>query len=255
MDNIILVPMSLVETCCLLVKEERKALFWAKYYMSFDKVKKYLPYVWTGAPVLAALISLIVGLVNKNAAIKIMLVISSVLLVAMGVLIYIYFFVLCEFRRNYFLTDMETGRNKRRSELTFEHINNQMNFFMAKRIYDESELWLGGFLGKRGMFGVGDVFKPLAVYKMLYDLGERNEYEGWRMFYDMPDSDFARMINCLESVNDLNMSRKLTALRSVNDGTATDRLSDFIIGNQKYIRNRMITYVVDNIDKFDEPKK
>ena len=223
--------------------------------MNFEKIKKYLPYVWSGAPVLAAIISLIVGLVSENAAIKIMLIISSVLLLTMAALIAVYFFVLREFKRNYFLTDMATGRNRRITELTFEHINDQMNFFMAKRIYDESELWLGGFLGKRGMFGVGDAFKPLAVYKMLYDLSERNEYEGWKMFYDMPDSDFARMINCLESVNDLNMSRKLTALKSVNDGTATDRLSSFIMGNQKYIRNRMMSYVVDNIEKFDEPKK
>ena len=223
--------------------------------MNFDKIKKYLPYVWTFAPLLAALISLIVGLCNKHDATKVMLIISTVLLLAMSGLIAVYFFVLREFRKNYFLTDRKTGKNRRRSELTFEDINDQMNFFMAKRIYDESELWLGGFLGKRGMFGVGDAFKPLAVYKMLFDLGERNEYEGWRMFFDMPDSDFARMINCLESVNDLNMSRKLTALRSVNDGTATDRLSDFILGNQKYIKNRMMSYVIDNIEKFDEPKK
>ena len=223
--------------------------------MNSDKIKKLLPYVWTFAPLLAALISLIVGLCNKHAATKIMLIISTVLLLAMSALVATYFFALREFRKNYFLTDRKTGKNKRRSALTFEDINDQMNFFMSKRIYDERELWLGGFLGKRGMFGVGDAFKPLAVYKMLFDLGERNEYEGWRMFFDMPDSDFARMINCLESVNDLNMSRKLTALKSVNDGTATDRLSDFIIGNQKYIKNRMMSYVIDNIDKFDEPKK
>ena len=223
--------------------------------MNFDKIKKYVPYVASLAPILAAIIALIVGLVSENTIIKILLIISTVLLLAMSALIAVYFFVLREFRKNYFLTDMKSGRNMRCSELTFEHINDQMNFFMAKRISAESEMWLGGFLGKRGMFGVNEVFKPLAVYKMLYDLGERNEYSGWRMFYDMSDADFARMINCLESVNDLNMSLKLTALRSVNDGTATDRLSDFIIGNKKYIRNRMMSYVVDNIEKFDEPKK
>ena len=90
---------------------------------------------------------------------------------------------------------------------------------------------------------------------MLFDLSIRNDYDNLKLFYDMPDSDFARMINCLDLVDDINMSRKLTSLRRVNDGTQTERLSDFLTGNQKYIQSRMMAYVMNNIERFDEPKK
>ena len=223
--------------------------------MNIEKIKKYLPWVWVASPCIAGIIVLICGLVNVHTPVKVLMIICSVLLFALGVLNFIYFFAFGERRRNYFLTDRETGRNKRISELTFADVNDRMNFFMAKRINDVGELWTGGFLGKRGMFGVGDVFKPLAIYKMLFDMGEQNTYEGWHMFYDMPDPDFARMVNCLDAVDDVNMSRKLTALRRVNDGTQTDRLADFIKGNNKYIQNRMVAYVKLHISEFDEAKK
>ena len=223
--------------------------------MNFDKIKKYSPYIWCGLPLLSAVIVLVLGLTDDHAPVKIMLVFCSALFVVLAGLIYVYFFVFGERRRNYFLTDRTTGQNKRRSALTFDDVNDRMNFFMSKRISDESELWVGGFLGKRGMFGAEDVFKPLAVYKMLFDLSIRNDYDNLKLFYEMPDSDFARMINCLDLVDDINMSRKLTSLRRVNDGTQTERLSDFLSGNQKYIQSRMMAYVMTNIEKFDEPKK
>lgn len=222
--------------------------------MDFEKVKKYLPYVWCGLPLIAAIITLIFGLVDKYAPVKVMLIISTILLVVLAGLIYAYFFVLAERRKNYFLTDRETGQNMRRSQLAFEDVNDRMNYFMAKRVSSEGELWTGGFLGKRGMFGVDDVFKPLAVYKMLFDLGVRRNRENLQFFFDMPDADFARMINCLDLVDDINMSRKLTSIRRINDGTQTDRLADFLSGNQKYIQGRMMAYVTAHIDDFDEPK-
>lgn len=223
--------------------------------MDTGNFKKYLPYVWTALPCIGAIIIFIFGIVNSHAPVKIMMFICAALLLVLGGLIYLYYYLFGERRRNYFLTNRDTGRNIRLSELDFSVINERMNFFMAKRITDEHELWVGGFLGKRGLFGTGDVFKPLAIYKMLFDLGEVNTFDNWRMFFDMPDADFARMINCLESVGDLNMSRKLTALRRVNDGTQTERLSEFITGNSRYIQNKMIAYVTSHIREFDDPKK
>jgi len=223
--------------------------------MVSDKLKKYMPFIWCGLPLVAAIITLIFGITEEYALVKIFLFAASLLLVVLAGLIYVYFFMFSEKRKNYFLTDRETGRNKRKSALTFEDVNDRMNFFMSKRVSDESDLWLGGFLGKRGMFGVNDVFKPLAIYKMLFDLGVKGDYESLKLFYDMPDVDFARMINCFDLVDDINMSRKLTSLRRVNDGTQTERLSDFLSGNMKYIQSKMMAYVLDNIEAFDEPKQ
>ena len=222
--------------------------------MNLEKIKKYLPYVWAALPCLGGIIVFILAIVNTHTAVKVMMFICAALMVILGGLIYAYYFIFGEKRRNYFLTDIETGRNKRISELSFDDVNDRMEYFMSKRVSDESELWVGGFLGKRGMFGAQDVFKPLAIYKMLFNLSEKNKSENWRLFFDMPDSDFARMINCLDSVDDVNMSRKLTSLRAFNDVTRIDRLADFITKNRKYICSRMINYVRANIDKFDEVK-
>jgi len=222
--------------------------------MNFDKIKGYLPYVWASLPCLGGIIVFILAIVNVHTPVKVMMFICSVLMLVLGGLIFAYYFLFGERRKNYFLTDLETGRNKRVADLTFDEVNDRMNYFMAKRISDESELWTGGFLGKRGMFGAQDVFKPLAIYKMLFDLGESNTYEHWILFFDMPDADFARMANCLDSVDDVNMSRKLASLRAIKDDTKTDRLADFITKNRKYICSRMMNYVRTNIDKFDEAK-
>ena len=223
--------------------------------MDFNKIKNSLPFVWCGLPLVAALITFIMGLVEDLLAVKIMLLLCALLLIALSALIYVYFFLCGEKRRNYFLTDRETGITKRRSNLSFEDVNDKMNFFLSKRVSSEGELWTGGFLGKRGMFGTNDIFKPLAVYKMLFDLGTQNSYETLRLFYDMPDVDFARMINCLDLVDDINMSRKLTSLRRVNDGTQTERLYDFLSGNQRYIQSRMMSYVLAHLEEFNEPKQ
>lgn len=220
-----------------------------------EKVKKYLPYVWMGLPGVAAIVMFVVALMNQHTAVKVLLFISVALLVILAGLIALYYLVFAEKRRNYFLTDRETGKNIRVSDLDFVTVNDRMNIFMAKRVSSQEEMWLGGFLGKKGLFGANDIFKPLAIYKMFFDLSEINTEECWHLFYKMPDADFARMINCLESVADLNMSRKLTSLRRISDGTETVRTSEFIIANRRYIQNRMITYVTAHIKDFDEAKK
>ena len=129
-----------------------------------------------------------------------------------------------------------------------------MNYFMANRIENADEPWVGGMLARRGIFGNDDIFKPLVVYKMFYDLSVSDRYENWQLFFKMPNADFARLLNCLESVGDLNMLRKLTSIRRINDGTEVERLADCIKGNTRYIENQMMEYITNNIELFNEEK-
>ena len=220
--------------------------------MNFDKIKQYLPYAYVIMPALAGVIVLILAIVNQYAVVKTFLFIATVLLFILSGLVYVYIFMLGERNRNYFLTDISTGKNTRVSDLTFSRVNERMNFFISKRVDAESELWLDGFLGKRGLFGPNDVFKPLAVYKMLFDLANRNDEAGWKLFFDMPDADFSRLINGLDNAGDVNMSRRLTEIRSVTDGTQTKRLADCLTGNMRYMQNRMLLYVKMHISEFNE---
>ena len=220
--------------------------------MNFEKIKSYLPYAYVVMPSVAGIIVLILAISNQHAVVKAFLFIATVLLFVLSGFIYVYIFMLGERNRNYFLTDTSTGKNTRVSELTFSRVNERMNFFISKRVDAESELWLDGFLGKRGLFGPNDVFKPLAVYKMLFDLGARNDDAGWKLFFEMPDADFSRLINGLDNAGDVNMSRRLTEIRAVTDGTQTKRLADCLTGNMRYMQNRMLLYVKMHISEFNE---
>ncbi|MBO4212695.1 MAG: hypothetical protein J5894_01135 [Clostridia bacterium] len=220
--------------------------------MNFDKIKPYLPYAYVIMSAVGGVIVLILAILNEFAVSKAFLFIASVLIFLFSGLTYVYIFVLGERNRNYFLTDTLTGKNMRISDLTFSRVNERMNFFISKRVQAESELWLDGFLGKRGLFGRNDVFKPLAVYKMLFDLGVKNQESGWKLFFAMPDADFSRMINGLDNAGDVKMSRRLTEIRSVTDGTQTKLLAECLTRNNKYIQNRMLLYVKMHISEFNE---
>ena len=222
--------------------------------MNFEKIKPYLPYAYVIMPAVAGVIVLILAIVNSYAAVKAFLFIAAILLFVVSGLIYVYIFMLGERNRNYFLTDTTTGKNTRISELTFSRVNERMNFFISKRVRAESELWLDGFLGKRGLFGPNDVFKPLAVYKMLFDLGTRNEDSGWQLFFSMPDADFSRLINGLDNAGDVNMSKRLATIRATTDGTQTTLLAECLTRNMRYIQNRMLLYVKMHISEFNENK-
>ena len=222
--------------------------------MNFEKIKPYLPYAYVIMPAVAGVIVLILAIVNQYAVVKTFLFMATILLFILSGLIYVYIFMLGERNRNYFLTDTSTGKNTRISDLTFSRVNERMNFFISKRVDAESELWLDGFLGKRGLFGQNDVFKPLAVYKMLFDLGARNDDAGWKLFFEMPDADFSRLINGLDNAGDVNMSRRLTEIRAVTDGTQTKRLADCLTGNMRYMQSRMLLYVKMHISEFNENK-
>lgn len=223
--------------------------------MNFEKIKPYLPYAYVGMPAVGGLIVLILAIVNGYAVVKTFLFIAAFLLFALAGLIYVYIFVLGERNRNYFLTDTSTGRNMRVGDLTFSRVNERMNFFISKRVDAESELWIDGFLGKRGLFGQNDVFKPLAVYKMLFDLGAKNEEAAWHLFFDMPDADFSRLINGLDNAGDVKMSRRLATIRATNDGTQTKLLAECLTRNLRYIQGRMLLYVKMHISEFNENRK
>ena len=77
--------------------------------MNFDKIKGYLPYVWASLPCLGGIIVFILAIVNVHTPVKVMMFICSVLMLVLGGLIFAYYFLFGERRKNYFLTDLETG--------------------------------------------------------------------------------------------------------------------------------------------------
>ena len=217
--------------------------------MNFDAVKKYLPWAAVGIPCVLALVVFIFGLVNAHAVSKTFLIIAAILLVALGGVFYYMFFMLSEKRKNFFLSDPDTGRSITLDKLTFPIINERINLYIAERIEDANEMMTGEILTRRGIFGQRDVYRPLIAYKILFDLAQQNDQSGWNAFYSMSDSAFTQLTNALNTANDNNMARRLMQLRQMRDDA---RLCDFIVGNQRYLQGKMTQFVRANINMFDD---
>ena len=213
-----------------------------------ESIKKYLPWGAVLLPIVLALVVFIVGLCNGHGITKTLLIISAVLLLALAGVFFLLFFVLGDGKSNYFLTD-DSGKRVPPERLTFDTVNYRMNVFIADRIDDEKELYSGQMLLRHGIFGPRDIFRPLVVYKMLFDMAELDTPQGWNRFFAMSDDAFSRVTGTLNATGDNNMSRRLMQLRQMRD---EERLSDFITGNRKYIQGRMMLFIRSNIQMFDD---
>jgi hypothetical protein len=217
--------------------------------MNFENIKKYLPLGAVGLPIVLALIVFIIGLCNSHAVSKAFLIISAILLLALAGVLFVLLFVLGEKKANYFLTDPYSRKRMPLERLTFKNVNDRMNAFIAERTDDENEIYSGQILLRRGIFGPRDIFRPLVVYKILFDMAELNSAEGWGRFFAMSEDVFSRLTSILNAVNDNNMARRLMQLRQMRD---MDRLADFIAGNRRYIQGRMMLFIRSNIEIFDD---
>ena len=176
-----------------------------------------------------AIVIFIIGLCNAHPLSKTLLIISSILLLLLAGVFFILFFVLGEKKKNFFLTDEASGKRIPLERLSFDTVNFRMNSFIAERIDDEDELYSGKILLRRGIFGPRDIFRPLVVYKLLFDM--------------------ARITGTLNSTNDSNMARRLMQRRQMRD---EERLSDFITGNRRYLQGRMMLFIRSNVEMFDD---
>ncbi len=217
--------------------------------MNLDLIKKYLPWGAVGLPCVLAIVVLIFGLVDPHIATKVLLIIAAVLLLALAAVLYILLFSLAEKRKNFFLTDPQTGKNIAKDGITFALVNERMNLYLAERIESENDVMSGEILTRHGIFGQRDVYRPLIAYKILFDLAEENSARGWNSFYSMSENAFAQLTTALNSVNDNNMARRLMQLRQMRDDA---RLADFLVGNRRYLQGRMVVFVKSNIDMFDD---
>lgn len=217
--------------------------------MNGETLKKYFPFGAVGLPVVLAIVIFIIGLCNAHPLSKTLLIISSILLLLLAGVFFILFFVLGEKKKNFFLTDEASGKRIPLERLSFDTVNFRMNSFIAERIDDEDELYSGKILLRRGIFGPRDIFRPLVVYKLLFDMAELDNSNTWNRFFAMSEDAFSRITGTLNSTNDSNMARRLMQLRQMRD---EERLSDFITGNRRYLQGRMMLFIRSNVEMFDD---
>lgn len=177
----------------------------------------------------------------------------AVLTALMGFGLLFFLFLSRDNDPNFFLYDMKSGRNIGVSELTFDRINSRMGYFMTTVAASQEQLWSDNVLATADpdKFGTREIYKPLAAYKMLYDLVELDKPEGWQLFICAPAATVKTLTSALLANGENDMADALThAYNSAKSRDDIDWTRDFLMGNAKYLRRRMLNYVQKNMEWF-----
>ena len=183
---------------------------------------------------------------------KVCLAAVSVLFVLIGLGLLFCLYLGRDTDPNFFLYDPRTARNIPESELDFERINSRMGYFMTTISTSLEKLWSENALNAGAEhFGVNEVYKPLAAYKMIYDLAEIDTPAGWRLFLNASPAVITTLTDALLSNGEDAMVR--TLIKAYNTASSSDDyewLSDFLKGHKLYISRRMTAYVRKNMEYF-----
>ena len=175
---------------------------------------------------------------------------AGLVVIGAGLLFYVY--LSRDRDPNFFLYDRKSGKNVDVEELTFDRINSRMSYFMSSIVaLPQAELWQTNVFAREEHFGANGVYKPLAAYKMLYDLAESDTAEGWQSFLGANPELLDALTDAIRGNGDEDMAGKLRSAYA-NAAGVTDYgwVRDFIMGNAKHLRNRMTLYVRRNLEWF-----
>jgi len=152
---------------------------------------------------------------------------------------------------NYFLNANGKKKGIALEELTFEIIDKQMNVFILDAWGTPVALWKNSvFSGDDESFGKEGVFKVLLAYKMLSDLQVHHSKKAWKMFYELPDVDFADLQECLVKNGDDELAKALNMYRLSGESSVAEAAA-FLDENASYIQRRMLNYVTRKIELFN----
>lgn len=183
---------------------------------------------------------------------KVCLAIISILCILMGVGLLFCLYLGRDNDPNFFLYDTKTARNIPEDELDFERVNSRMSYFMTTITTSVEKLWSDNALdADPDRFGVNEVYKPLAAYKMIYDLAEIDTPAGWRLFLNATPATITTLTETLLEIGEDALAK--TLIKAYNTASNSDDyewLSDFLKGNKPYISRRMTAYVRKNMEWF-----
>ena len=216
-------------------------------------LKKRLPLIVSIVAVLSLIIALVIfifAVPNADAAYKSVLnVILASLLLLLACCAGYYLFVTRDVDPNFFLFDRAKKRNIPVENLTFTIVNERMTFFLTMVCESVEQLWQENVLESERKLGYRRVYRPLLAYKMLYDLADKNLETYWNAMLDAKPEIIDSLCAALKQGGEQEMVRALRFILDNHRGNP-ERIKDFVMGNQKYIRGRMLSYIKRNIELF-----
>lgn len=216
-------------------------------------LKKWLPLLMAIAGILCVVVAIVlfaVAVPGSDATYKKVLgVICGILLIVLALLIVYYLILSRDTEPNFFLFDRAKKRNISVDNLNFTIVNERMTFFLGLVCETPEQLWQEGVLDDNRKFGYRGVYKPLVAYKMLYDLGEKDLSAYWELLKNAAPYTIDSLCNALERGGEQEMVK---AFRYIFENFKNDdkKMRDFVCGNLRYIRGRMLAYVKRHIELF-----
>ncbi len=216
-------------------------------------LKKNLPTIMAVAAVVSfigAILVLVFPVRVADAPYKQVLgVIIAVFMFLLAGLIAIYLWLNRDTEPNFFLFDRQRKRNISIDDLTFKFANERLSFLLTTVSQSPEELWREDVLENELKLGYRKVYRPLIAYKMLYDLADKNVDSYWEYLQTATPETVLSIARALEQAGETEMVKAFVFIMENYRGEPA-KIRNFVMGNQKYIRGRIMAYIKRNIELF-----
>ncbi len=222
--------------------------------MDINNLKKKMPLIFLilgGLLILGGILMLIFGAGDSFGFLKVMFIITSVVMILLGcVCIYFVSTISGKVDPNFFLYETGTRTNMPLEELSFDHVNRKMTYFMSHVAKNAREVWERDVVGSENeIFGEDNQFRPLAAYKVLFDLIDRGNDTIWQLYLNASDDIIVSISDALTSGGDADLGKAIRHLHRTAEGDA-EKTKKFLSDNKLYVQKKMVKYVKQNIEKF-----
>lgn len=167
----------------------------------------------------------------------------------LSLLILYYLYITRDAEPNFFLFDRARKRNIPVEDLTFTIVNERMSFFLTMVCESAEQLWQDNVLESDRKLGYRRVYRPLLAYKMLYDLADKNIAAYWNLLLTATPATVDSLCSALEQGGEKEMVKAFRYIME-NYRENPEKIKDFVCGNMRYIRGRMLGYIKRNIELF-----
>ena len=215
--------------------------------------KKMIPLIMAVVGILTfvgAVLILCLAVPKADATYKTVLeVVIACLMLLLSLLIVVYLWVTRDAEPNFFLFDRAKKRNIPVENLNFTIVNERMSFFLTMVCESAEQLWQEDVLESDRKLGYRRVYRPLLAYKMLYDLADKDIVTYWNLLFGAKQKTVESLCSALEQGGEQEMVKAFRYIME-NYRDNPEKIKDFVCGNMRYIRGRMLGYIKKNIEMF-----
>lgn len=151
-------------------------------------------------------------------------------------------------RTNFFLYDRKKRTNIDKNELTFEQVRSRLIQLMSA-FKHRGKLYIGDLFDD--LHGVPEQFKPLLCYEILYELAANSGVNAETFLsYGHECAEIFSKYLYLNGDDELALNIRSYVYSFHPNSDCAERFSGYMVSQCEHIKEKMLGYAIDNIDKF-----